>query len=125
VAVPELDFPISPTSHEVFLIKMKAKNRFVMSLGDGLDRFASGEPPDYDFPIAISSYDHIGVCGGIELHRYDASSVSNKGRVQKTLGPKIPNPGRLVSRDCYQVVALEMDSIDCIGVTIFEVVRMR
>lgn len=51
--------------------------------------------------------------------------MSNKGRVQKTLGFEIPNPRGLVGRSGHRVVALEMDSVDCIGVAIFQVIWMR
>lgn len=120
VAVPELYFSIFAASHEISSIKVYGKNVFMVSFGDGFDRFASGESPDHDISSGVSGDDHV--VGSVRLHRYDTSGMSNKGRVQKTLGSEIPNPSSPVCGNRYQAVALEMDPVDYIGMALFRVV---
>jgi hypothetical protein len=96
-----------------------------MSLSDELDHFTSGEPPDYDIAISVSSDDYIVMCSGIKLHRCDTSSMANKGRLQRALSSEIPNSSSVVGRNRYQAIALETDSKNYIGVAVILVVRMR
>ena len=120
VAVPELYFSIFAASHEISLIKVYGKSVFMMSFGDGFDRFASGESPDHGIAIGVSGDDHV--VGSVRLHRCDTSGMSNKGRVKKTLSSEIPNPSSLVGRNRYQMVALEMNPVDYVGMALFRVV---
>ena len=125
VAIPELDFAISATSHKISVVEVKAKNITDVSLDDGFDRFTSGEAPDHDIAVSVSSDNHIVGRGGIELYGYDTSSMSTKGRVQRTLSSKIPNPSSPVGRSRHQVVALKRHCINHMRVAILRVVWMR
>ena len=95
----------------------------MMSFGDGLDCFACGVSPDHYVAAVVSSDYHI--VSGIRMHRYHTSSMSNKGRVQRTLSLKIPNSSSLVGRNGHQAVALKMDTVNYAGVAILKMARMR
>lgn len=122
--VPELDLLVHAASHEISLVKVQGKNSSFVSFSDGFDRCTGRELPDHDIAVNASSDDYIVVRGGITLQRCDTSCVSDKWRVQGTLGSEIPDPDGMFGRDRHQVVALEIYTIDCVGMAIFWVAWM-